>query len=108
MPSPAELQCIAALEAMSSGKPVIAVNAGAVYELCQTDRNGYLCDKDDVEQMAAAIQKLVEDDGLRAKFGKASIEIAKTHDINHTLDQFEEIYEKVISTKTQLLPQRLL
>jgi glycosyltransferase involved in cell wall biosynthesis len=108
MPSPAELQCIAALEAMSSGKPVVAVDAGAVYELCQTDRNGFLCHKDDDVQIAEALLKLVEDNELRAKFGKESLAIAKTHDINHTLDQFEEIYEKVISTKTHLLPQRLL
>lgn len=108
MPSPAELQCIAALEAMSSGKPVVAVNAGAVYELCQTDRNGYLCEKDDDEQMAQALQKLIDDEKLRKKFAKESLAIAKTHDMNHTLDQFEEIYASVIATKTHLLPQRLL
>ena len=108
MPSPAELQCIAALEAMSSGKPVVAVNAGAVYELCQTDRNGYLCEKDDDEQMAQALQKLIDDEKLRKKFAKESLAIAKTHDMNHTLDQFEEIYTSVIATKTHLLPQRLL
>jgi len=108
MPSPAELQCIAALEAMSSGKPVVAVNAGAVYELCQTDRNGYLCEKDDDEQMAQALQKLIEDDTLRATFAKESLKIAATHDMNHTLDQFEDIYEHVIATKTRELPQRLL
>ena len=108
MPSPAELQCIAALEAMSSGKPVVAVNAGAVYELCQTDRNGFLCEKDDVTQMATALRTLIEDDELRAAFGKESLAIAETHDINHTLDQFEEIYRNVIATKTHLLPQRLL
>jgi len=108
MPSPAELQCIAALEAMSSGKPVVAVNAGALYELCQTDRNGFLCEKDDDAGIADALLMLVEDDKLRAKFGEESQKIAKTHDMNHTLDQFEEIYQQVIATKTHLLPQRLL
>lgn len=108
MPSPAELQCIAALEAMSSGKPVVAVNVGAVYELCQTDRNGFLCEKDDDEQMANALQQLVENDDLRARYAKESLAIAKTHDMNHTLDQFEEIYEHVIASKTRELPQRLL
>ena len=108
VPSPAELQCIAALEAMSSGKPIVAVNAGAVYELCQTDRNGFLCEKDDVEQMADALEKLIDDEELRTKFGKESLKIARTHDLNHTLDQFEEIYEQVIATKTHLMPQRLL
>ncbi|OYW86463.1 hypothetical protein B7Z17_00320, partial [Candidatus Saccharibacteria bacterium 32-49-10] len=43
MPSPAELQSIATLEAMSSGQPVVAVDAGALKELCQDGRNGYLC-----------------------------------------------------------------
>lgn len=108
MPSPAELQCIAALEAMSSGKPVVAVNAGAVHELCQTGVNGFLCEKDNSGQMADALEKLIDDDKLRVQFGAESLKIAQTHDINHTLDQFEEIYEQVIATKTHLMPQRLL
>jgi len=33
MPSPAELQSISTMEAMASGMPVVAVNAGALYEL---------------------------------------------------------------------------
>lgn len=108
MPSPAELQCIAALEAMASGKPVVAVDAGALYELCQDGRNGYLCRKDDVEQITDALLDLVDHPKKRAKFGKESIAIATTHDIKHTLDEFEKIYKKLIKTKKYELPQRLL
>lgn len=108
MPSPAELQCIAALEAMASGKPVVAVDAGALYELCQNERNGFLCRKDDVSQIAAALQTLVDDPKLRTKFGRESIAIAKTHDIEHTLDRFEAIYTEIIDSKTSEFPQRLL
>ena len=108
MPSPAELQCIAALEAMASGKPVVAVDAGALYELCQDERNGFLCRKDDVEQICDSLQKLVDDKTLRTKFGKESLKIAATHDIEHTLDQFEAIYKNLIKTKKYELPQRLL
>mgnify|MGYP000898317614 FL=1 len=108
MPSPAELQCIAALEAMASGKPVVAVDAGAVGELCQTERNGFLCDKDDVDQIANAIQTLLDNDTMRIRFGKESIEIAKTHDITYTLDRFEAIYTELIGSKTRQSPQRLL
>lgn len=108
MPSPSELQCISALEAMASGKPLVAVDAGAVPELCQEGKNGYLCEKDDVHQIAESLQKLVEDPAKCRKFGKSSLEIAKTHDIQHTLERFESIYQQVTSAKTHVVPQRLL
>lgn len=108
MPSPAELQSIATLEAMASGKPVVAVDAGALGELCQDGRNGYLCEKDDIDQFAAALTALVDDKKLREAYGRESLAIAETHDIAHTLDRFEEIYDSVMSEGTRRLPQRLL
>lgn len=95
MPSPAELQSISTLEAMASGKPVVAVDAGALGELCQEGLNGYLCLRDNDEQIAASVANLLDDAELRKRFGEASLEIAKTHDIEHTLDRFEEIYTSV-------------
>lgn len=95
MPSPAELQSIATLEAMASGQPVVAVDAGALKELCQDGVNGFLCTQDDDEQLAEGLQTILNDKDLRQKFHKASLEIAGTHDIESTLDQFEAIYERV-------------
>lgn len=108
VPSPAELQCIALLEAMASGKPAVAVDAGALSELCQDGVNGILCEKDDVDGIAEALDTLLSDEKLLATYGKASLEIAKTHDIEYTLTRFEEIYEQVIALKTPVLPQQLL
>lgn len=108
MPSPAELQSIATLEAMASGKPVIAVDAGALRELCQDGRNGILCEKDDVAGITKALKKVLADDSLREQYAKESLEIAKTHDIKHTLDKFEEIYQTVMTSENRRLPQRLL
>lgn len=97
VPSPAELQCLAMLESMASGKPVIAVNAGALGELCLTDENGYLIDVDDVEAMAQAMVKLLDHPKRRKSFGKRSLEIAKTHDVKVVMPRFEELYEQVIA-----------
>lgn len=108
MPSPAELQSIATLEAMASGKPVVAVDAGALGELCQHERNGFLCEKDNIDQFSEALTTLVDNVTLRKKYAAQSLEIARTHDICHTLDKFEEIYGKVMSAGTRRLPQRLL
>ena len=103
MPSPAELQCITLLEAMATGKPAVAVEAGAVGELCQNERNGFMCQKDDSEAISIALEKILSDKKLRERFGKESLKIASTHDIKYTLDRFEEIYKSVISAKSELL-----
>lgn len=96
MPSPAELQSIATLEAMASGQPVVAVDAGALKELCQDGVNGVLCKQDDDEQMAAGIVSIITDTELRKKYSAASLAIANTHDMNHTLDEFLAIYTQVM------------
>ncbi|MDR0397927.1 MAG: glycosyltransferase [Candidatus Nomurabacteria bacterium] len=101
MPSPVELQSISTLEAMACGQPVVAVDAGAVGELCQDGRNGYLCEKDNVDQIAVGLERILTNKTLRAKFAAESLAIAKTHDITNTLKQIEEIYQKTIKLRAQ-------
>lgn len=96
MPSPAELQSIATLEAMASGKPVVAVDAGALGELCQDNRNGFLTEQDDDKAIADGLIRILQDQALREKMGQESLAIAKTHDIETTLDTFEKIYTDLI------------
>lgn len=96
MPSPAELQCLAMLEGMASGQPVVAVKAGALHELCQDGRNGYLCEVDDDADMADKLLKILRDKKLRSKMSKESLAIAKAHDAVHVINQFEKIYRDVI------------
>lgn len=97
MPSPAELQSIAMLEAMASGKPVVAVDAGALKELCQNERNGYLCEQDNDEQIAKGLLNIISNPKLHSKMSKESLAIAATHDIRNTIKRFEEIYTSLIN-----------
>lgn len=97
MPSPAELQSIATLEAMASGQPIVAVDAGALGELCQHERNGYLTEQDDDEMIAQGILAILEDSNLRDEMGKESLAIARTHDLQTTLARFEQIYTDLIN-----------
>lgn len=96
MPSPAELQSIATLEALACGKPVVAVDAGALKELCQDGVNGFLVKKDEPIEMSKAIIKILDNTDLRDRFSAKSVQIAKTHDITTTLETFEEIYDSLI------------
>lgn len=95
MPSPAELQSIATLEAMASGQPVVAVDAGALRELCQDGVNGVLCEQDNVDEIARGLRDIIDNSKLRKTYSDASLKIAETHDIETTLDTFESIYDDV-------------
>jgi glycosyltransferase involved in cell wall biosynthesis len=106
MTSPAELQSIATLEAMATGMPVVAVNAGALYELCQEGTNGYLFELDDDEAMAEALGRILADHELRERMGQESLAIATTHDLNKTIRQFEDIYRNVAGKGSE--PEKVL
>lgn len=96
MPSPMELQSIATLEAMASGKPVVAIDAGALGELCHNDINGFLCEQDNDEEIGDALVKIIKDPALQKRFSEASLKIARENDLDYTLDQFIAIYEDLI------------
>jgi glycosyltransferase involved in cell wall biosynthesis len=98
MASPVELQSIAMLEAMASGKPIVAIDAGPLKELCQDGRNGILCETDNDKEIAYAVLKIISDSKLAANMGKESLRIASTHDLQKTLDRYEQIYRKVIKS----------
>jgi glycosyltransferase involved in cell wall biosynthesis len=97
MASPAELQCISALEAMAGGMPVVGVDAGALPELCQDGRNGYLFELDNDEQAAKYALKILNDGELHAKFSRESMAIAGQHDMAHTVEQFMDVYNEAIA-----------
>ncbi|HVQ43552.1 MAG TPA: glycosyltransferase [Candidatus Saccharimonadia bacterium] len=108
MPSPAELQSIATLEAMATGMPVVVVNAGAVYELCQEGRNGYLFEVDDYEELADRMGRIVGDKTVVEQFGAVSLQIARTHDLANTITAYEKLYEQVVREHKPKIKRRAL
>ncbi|MGN9838756.1 glycosyltransferase [Nonomuraea sp. H19] len=93
MPGVAELQSIATLEAMATGLPVVAADAMALPHL--VNGNGYLFQPGDITTLAKRLTGILTDDDLRARLGKASRELALTHDDQSSLARFERIYDEV-------------
>lgn len=91
-----ETQGIVLIEAAASGLPLIAVNKGAVSEVCLNGENGYLCEPGSVEEISEAMVKIMSDEKLRERFARRSVEIAHEHDFEKTLDKFINIYQKVV------------
>ena len=91
-----ETQGIVLIEAAATGLPLIAVDKGAVSEVCIDGENGYLCQPGNIAEIAAAMIKILSSDKLREKFSQNSIKIASEHDFERTLDKFINIYNIVL------------
>ncbi|WP_323127163.1 glycosyltransferase [Brevibacterium atlanticum] len=98
MPSTAELQSIATLEALASRKPVVLADAVALPHLVRDGVNGYLFPPRDVDALADRFARLcTASDAEHEAMSSASLDVVAKHDIEYTLDTFESIYDKVIT-----------
>jgi phosphatidyl-myo-inositol dimannoside synthase len=66
------------LEAAAQGCPTIATRVGGIPEVIGSGGDGFVCEPNDVQGMAAALRRLLEDDDHRAAAGAAAAENAAT------------------------------
>ncbi|GHO86796.1 glycosyltransferase [Dictyobacter formicarum] len=95
IPSEADLQSLATMEAMACGLPVIAANSYALPELVRHEVNGFLFTPGNSDEMAAQIDTLLGNAELRAKMGQQSLRIISTHDRVKVLDIWEDLYRRL-------------
>ncbi len=97
MPSRAEGLGIAALEAMACGCPVLATDVGGLGEAVVADRTGLLVPPDDAAALAAALQRLIQDQRLRARLGEQGPHrVAEGFLAGQMVDAYVRIYDEVL------------
>jgi len=104
MPSIAELQSIATMEAMASGLPVVAADAMALPHLVHDQVNGYLFEPGNVDALAERLTTVLTASAEEyRRLQDASLELVAAHDIERTLDTFEALYrgEQVTDPTTE-------
>jgi len=69
----------AALEAMASGVPLVSTRVGQAAELVLDGDNGLLADVDDVDALAAAVERVYADASLRGRLREAGRATAEEH-----------------------------
>jgi glycosyltransferase involved in cell wall biosynthesis len=93
MPSIAELQSIATMEAMASGRPVVAADAMALPHLVHDGDNGYLFPPDDIDAFADRLKRvLTASPAELERLSENSLYLIQAHDIQRTLTVFEQLY----------------
>ncbi|MCU1406153.1 MAG: glycosyltransferase family 4 protein [Glaciihabitans sp.] len=107
MPSIAELQSIATMEAMASGLPIVAANAMALPHLVHDGENGFLFEPGDVEELAARLTDVLTmpEEQLHA-LKRESLKIVEAHDIQRTLATFEALYRGELVSDTIAEPAK--
>ena len=90
---------LALTEAMSAGLPAVGCKScPAVNELIKDGENGFLCE-DGVDAFAQALEKLISDEELRNKMGKAAKEDMKQYDSGKIWDMWEKLIKQVAQGK---------
>jgi N-acetyl-alpha-D-glucosaminyl L-malate synthase BshA len=96
LPSETESFGLSALEAMSCAVPVIATNVGGLPEVVVSGETGYLFPVGDVDAMAEAAVRLLQDEPLRRAMGEAGRRRAvESFSQEVIVGQYRALYERV-------------
>jgi len=98
LPSYAEGLPITMLEAMAAGLPVIASSVGAIPDVLQDGRNGFLIQAGDYSALAEKILLLASDAGLRQEIAQNNIaKIREHYDATVVLQKIRNEYDKLLN-----------
>ena len=86
---------IALIEAQLAGKPVVATNVGGVAEVVQNNKTGFVTRKN-TEDLAKALEKLINSKTLRTAQGKAAkAHAAKAFSVEKMIQAHVSLYKKL-------------
>lgn len=72
--APEESFCLAAVEALACGTPVVAAAAGGITEVVEHERTGLLTPPGEPEDLARAVMALLQDGPRRSAMARAAAE----------------------------------
>ena len=91
---------IAAVEAMASGLPVVASNVPGVRDVVG-DEAGIFIDPESIDEMANALEKLLNDKNLASRLGSGGLNNAGNFSLEKCADNHLRIYNSLIEQKPQ-------
>ena len=97
-----EANPVSILEAMASGKPVVATRVGSVAETVLDGRTGYLVAPGSADEVAAKVLELLGDPVRAAALGQAGREEVVAHwSIERMVEGYQEMLTRIYRQKTE-------
>ena len=98
LPSANEGTPVVAIEALASGRPVVATRVGGVPDVVTDGADGYLVPVGDVESMAERLAQLAADAALRRTLGEAGRErVIRRYRVERLIDDVDALYRELLS-----------
>lgn len=89
------------IQAGMAGLPVVSTNVGSVPEIVLDGETGFVTDLN-VQELANALEKLVNNQALRTKLGSAAQEFTFSNfGVKRLVQDHEELYEKLFSSRAK-------
>lgn len=88
---------LVALESLAAGKPVVAFRSGGVATVVQHEHTGLLVDQGDLDGLADAVLRLLEDPDQRRRLGEQGREHAKSFDPDLHVERMVDVYRRAIA-----------
>ena len=88
---------LALLEALASGKPVVATDVGGVSSIVENNVNGFLVEPSKPALLAEPVLRLLKDKALYARMARSGRKtVVKKFSIDVMADRTEELYKEVM------------
>ena len=86
---------MALLEAMANGLPSITTPVGGIPEVFENDAHGVLVQPGSVDEIRAALIRLITDEPFRLEAGRAAREAVRRYDIHTFARRLADIYQRI-------------
>ena len=87
---------VAVMEAMASGLPIVASKIRGNEDLISNNQGGYLINPKDSEQIAKAIEKMIQNPEKREKMEKRNLEIITKYGQETVLQKMDEFFDEIV------------
>lgn len=85
------------IEAMAASKPVVAFDSGGAAEIVANGETGFLIPTGDIEAMASAVCRLLDDPALRQRMGEAGRRrVEERYTIQRHVDSVFQVYQEIL------------
>lgn len=87
---------VAVMEAMASGLPIVASKIRGNEDLISNNQGGYLVNPMDSEQVAKAIEKMIQNPKKRKKMEERNLEIITKYGQETVLQKMDEFFDEIV------------
>ena len=102
MPSLMEGLPIVLLEAMATGRPIVATETCGLMDLIEDDYNGLLVKPADADGLVESILRMIDSRELRVRLGQAAQHTAKRHSWQRVAADLEKVFERAVANEKGL------